>query len=162
MDKYFDETGKVFRKPKNINSEWRISCYVIIRSDVGKILMVQPTWNNNWELPGGGIEKEESIKAGIVRECYEETGYRIVVTTNEPISVGERNFYSKALDKFFKSVILVYSGDLVNDIQDQGVINSVEKDEIASVSWIKPEELKQSNVNPIVWPSISKFLQTQK
>src|SRR3989338_2511903 len=132
MSIYFDETGQEHQKPDDINLEWRISGYALIQSDEKRFLMVQPTWNKSWELPGGGIEKEESIKEGIVRECYEETGYKIRIH-EQPIFVGERNFFSKA-------------------------INTVEKNEIANVSWVQSEELNQSNVHPIVWPAISKLL----
>ena len=156
MNIYFDETGKEHQKPGHIDSEWRISAYVCIQSDK-RILMVQPTWNKNWELPGGGIEKEESIKEGIIRECYEETGYKIEVH-DQPVSVGERNFFSKALGKFFKSVILIYAGNLIEKTPNQAMINTVEKNEIASVKWVRLEELNESNVHPIVWPTISEFI----
>lgn len=157
MEIYFDENGKVHEKPKDIKPEWRISGYVIIRSDDGKILMVQPTWNNNWELPGGEIEIVESIKNGIIRECHEETGYKIEVD-NDLISIGERNFFSKAMGQFFKAVILVYSGRLLNIIQDCDAINTAE---IARAEWVNPELLNELNVHPIVWPAICKFLGLQ-
>src|SRR3989338_7280028 len=157
MSIYFDETGQEHQKPDDINLEWRISGYALIQSDEKRFLMVQPTWNKSWELPGGGIEKEESIKEGIVRECYEETVYKIRIH-EQPIFVGERNFFSKASNNFFKAVILVYSGDLREMTQNREAINTVEKNEIANVSWVQSEELNQSNVHPIVWPAISKLL----
>jgi 8-oxo-dGTP pyrophosphatase MutT (NUDIX family) len=31
----------------------------------------------SWELPGGTIGDDEKFEAGIIRECYEETGVRV-------------------------------------------------------------------------------------
>jgi ADP-ribose pyrophosphatase len=32
--------------------------------------------DHSWELPGGTVEKDESVEAGLARECLEETGFR--------------------------------------------------------------------------------------
>ncbi len=160
MEIYFDEKGKNIEKPDDIIPEWRISGYALIELD-GKILTVLGSWSNSIELPGGGIEMSESIKEGIKRECYEETGYRVEVQ-DEPIHVGERNFYCTELNKYFKAVILVYVGNLISERQDTEVINTVEKDEITKVEWMAPTKLKEIDVYPIIWPAINKFLRTQE
>ncbi|QOR36863.1 NUDIX hydrolase [Clostridium sp. 'deep sea'] len=47
--------------------------------DKGKILLVQQYVDDNrkWSLPGGRVEKRESIQQALVREMFEETGLQI-------------------------------------------------------------------------------------
>lgn len=42
-----------------------------------KILLVQPCTLLYWNLPGGGINKNESPEAGAIRELHEELGIKI-------------------------------------------------------------------------------------
>ncbi|MFC4493431.1 NUDIX hydrolase [Streptomyces ovatisporus] len=52
----------------------------------GRVLMVYERERECWELPGGGIEPQESPRAAAVRELREETGQR--VTEDELRFVG--------------------------------------------------------------------------
>jgi 8-oxo-dGTP pyrophosphatase MutT (NUDIX family) len=157
---FFDEKGGKIRKPLNVKPKWRISGYALIVVN-GKILTVRTSRSNNIELPGGGIGINESIEEGIRRECYEETGYKIRVN-DEPIHVGERNFYCTELNEYFKSVILVYPGNLIDERQNIEVVNTVEKNEITKIEWTNVKELYEADVHPIVWPAIKKILRIQK
>ncbi|MDH6112884.1 8-oxo-dGTP pyrophosphatase MutT (NUDIX family) [Kitasatospora sp. MAP12-15] len=40
----------------------------------GRVLLVDPIYKEPWEIPGGGVEWDESPKAGAVREVKEELG----------------------------------------------------------------------------------------
>jgi ADP-ribose pyrophosphatase YjhB (NUDIX family) len=47
----------------------------VITDARGRVLLVHHTYGErNWELPGGGLEANESAEAGAVREALEETG----------------------------------------------------------------------------------------
>ena len=52
----------------------------------GKLLAIEledPTTRKRfWSLPGGAIEKNETIADAAIRETLEETGYRVVLTSN--------------------------------------------------------------------------------
>ena len=153
--KFFDVNQEPIEKPEDAVIHWRISGYPLVIKD-GKILTVTSTWNPLKELPGGGIEIGESIAEGVVRECYEESGYRIELGSNIPIHVGERNFYSDIDEKFYQAIILIYPARLLSDEQDESVINTVVENEIEKVEWIKLTDLTKEQCIPIIWPAIEK------
>jgi len=43
---------------------------------VGRVLLVEPVYKRNWEIPGGVVELNESPRAACVREVWEELGVR--------------------------------------------------------------------------------------
>jgi 8-oxo-dGTP diphosphatase len=51
---------------------------IVVRDD-GHILVVQRRDNQHWEPPGGVLELEETVEAGVRREVLEETGVDIQV-----------------------------------------------------------------------------------
>lgn len=157
-DIYYDESGREHEKPTVIEPEWRMSGYAFVRNQSGELLMVQPTWTtDHWELPGGGIEKTETLREGVVRECYEETGYRIELD-EQPFYVADRNFCNtnRGSERFYKSIIFVYRGRLVNEERNTDLLNK-EMDEISKIEWVDIETLTEANTQPIIWPVIKKL-----
>ena len=59
----------------------RLAAYVLMVDDQDRALLAW--WNGEghsdpeWSLPGGGIDFDESILGGVVREVFEETGYHV-------------------------------------------------------------------------------------
>lgn len=61
----------------------RIAAYAWVTDEQDRVLL---TWWNGegrfdpaWSLPGGGIDFDEAIRDGLVREVREETGYDVEV-----------------------------------------------------------------------------------
>ena len=150
MTIFYDETGKAVEKPEKAPVLWRISAYGCVVKEA-KILMVRAVLGNTWELPGGGVEIAESIADAVAREGVEETGCRLEVVGDLPLTVGERNFYSTPLQQFFHSLILVYPARMLD--YQQALIPGDPK-EIAAVEWVPLVELTEQNCHPIVWPAI--------
>lgn len=109
---YADYLDHIHEKPPDVVPRWRISAYALVSHD-HKYLLVKQMGRTDWELPGGGVEISESVQDGVVREVYEETGYRIRVGA-QPIYVGERKFFGLRDDACYKNVMLVYRGELVS------------------------------------------------
>lgn len=55
----------------------RISAACLLFNARGDLLVVNPTYKKNWEIPGGTVEKHESPRRGCEREVREELGLEI-------------------------------------------------------------------------------------
>ncbi len=51
---------------------------VIVDKDM-RVLLVEPTYKDTWEIPGGTVELDESPREAARRECREELGFDIDV-----------------------------------------------------------------------------------
>lgn len=106
----------------------RVAAYAVI-IDADRILL---SWFNGgphghgrpgWSLPGGGVEYDESVEQAIVREAWEETGYRIRLA--EPLTTD--SFTERAGSpadpggKPYKSVRILYVATIVG-----GTLGTVE------------------------------------
>jgi 8-oxo-dGTP pyrophosphatase MutT (NUDIX family) len=52
----------------------RIVAGALFRDETGRVLLVEPTYREDWLLPGGTVETDESPAAGCRREVLEELG----------------------------------------------------------------------------------------
>ena len=53
---------------------------MIVVNDQNEILMIRRTDNDNWAVPGGGMDLGESITDAAVRETKEESGITCEIT----------------------------------------------------------------------------------
>jgi 8-oxo-dGTP diphosphatase len=56
----------------------RVGCDVLLRDTLGRILIVNPEYKPDWDLPGGMAEANESPLDAVQRELREELGLRDV------------------------------------------------------------------------------------
>jgi 8-oxo-dGTP diphosphatase len=59
-----------------------VSVAAAIIDDRGRFLVIRRADNGRWEPPGGVLELDESVEAGLIREVAEETGLTV-----EPIAL---------------------------------------------------------------------------
>ncbi len=52
---------------------------VVIVDEEMRVLLVEPTYKDTWEIPGGTVELDESPREAARRECREELGFDIEV-----------------------------------------------------------------------------------
>lgn len=103
----------------------------------GKLLVIKDRFSVGYKLPGGHIDKDESIKDALVREVVEETGVHVHFQSIMNLGhfkngqFGETNLYIVCTAKALSSSI-----------------NINDADEIAEATWISPEDfLNDANVN---------------
>jgi 8-oxo-dGTP pyrophosphatase MutT (NUDIX family) len=48
---------------------------ILFRDSRGRVLLVEPSYKPNWEIPGGVVEADESPWAAATRELSEELGW---------------------------------------------------------------------------------------
>lgn len=56
-----------------------IASGVVVRSDDGRVLLLQPSYKPEWEIPGGMVEAGEDVVGTARRECLEELGFELPV-----------------------------------------------------------------------------------
>jgi 8-oxo-dGTP diphosphatase len=52
----------------------RLAAGALLTDEIGRVLLVRPTYKRTWEIPGGVVEDDESPRAGAAREVLEELG----------------------------------------------------------------------------------------
>jgi 8-oxo-dGTP diphosphatase len=67
----------------NLDKPYNISVYTIVRNDKGELLLLKRSKDSNnnpgkWDLPGGKMDLDETLKEALMREVREETGISIV------------------------------------------------------------------------------------
>lgn len=60
-----------------------VSVAAAVVNEAGQLLAVRRRDNGHWEPPGGILELDETIQAGLVREVQEETGVQV-----EPVALS--------------------------------------------------------------------------
>jgi ADP-ribose pyrophosphatase YjhB (NUDIX family) len=56
------------------------SVNVAVTNDAGEVLLIRRSDNENWALPGGGVDIGESLTQAAVRETLEESGIECEIT----------------------------------------------------------------------------------
>src|SRR3989344_409984 len=133
---FTDRKGNKVTKPKEKGVINRTSAYGIA-IDRNKIFLVKPTWKDELELPGGGIE-HEGIFDGLKREFLEETGFYIELINKNPVKTECTLFYADDIDTFFISKLLFF---LVRIKGNQNLL-LVDKNEIRGGDWYDLDMLK--------------------
>lgn len=108
----------------------KVAVKVILKSDKGNVLLVKPDYKDTWQMPGGGVEKDEDPKLAAVREVEEETGLKLDVRD------------LRLIDSIFKPkedyLFLLF--ECVN-LYDEDADYGVEDEEIEEYKFVHPSEV---------------------
>lgn len=89
---------------------------VLFRDSRGRVLLVEPSYKPNWEIPGGAVEADESPWATATRELAEELGW------DRPLGRLLVVDYVRPQDSRPEGVVFVFDGGVVNETDVVGIV----------------------------------------
>lgn len=121
-----------------LQMDTRPAAYAVI-IEQGKILLTHWTGERHperagWTLPGGGLEIGETAEEAVIREAYEESGYRVRV---DGIIAVDSKYYDDGRDKPFHSLRLLYRAFITSGRAEVTDVGGSTDD----VAWIPLEDL---------------------
>jgi 8-oxo-dGTP diphosphatase len=125
-----DVRGKAYQAPLN-KVHFRPGVYgVIIRN--GKILL-SPQWDG-YDFPGGGMEINETIEQALVREAYEETGYKVKI--GKLVACYQSFFKSDSQKDYWNALCLYYTCTIQSGKISTAGFDENEKVYAKAAEWI--------------------------
>ena len=112
----------------------RMAAGVLFRAVDGRVLLVEPSYKPNWEIPGGIVEDDESPWAGAARELREELG------SERPVGRLLVVDHVHAYDGRPDGMIFVFDGGVVTDADVAAF--SFADGEILSTGLYTPAEVR--------------------
>jgi 8-oxo-dGTP pyrophosphatase MutT (NUDIX family) len=70
----------------------KISVGALVLDEHGRLLLVNPSYKDRWDLPGGILERHEDPVAGLVREVREELGVECRVGELRAVDYGRSDW----------------------------------------------------------------------
>ncbi|MDX8140513.1 MULTISPECIES: NUDIX domain-containing protein [Lentzea] len=87
----------------------RMAAGVLFHDNAGRVLLVQPSYKDNWEIPGGAVDADESPWAAATRELTEELGWE------RPLGRLLVVDYVRPQDSRPEGVIFVFDGGVLDE-----------------------------------------------
>jgi 8-oxo-dGTP diphosphatase len=108
-----------------------VAAGVLFFDDAGRILLVQPTYKDHWDIPGGYVETGETPAQAAAREVREELG---IETPVGPLLIADWAPHPDEGDK----LLLIFDGGTLTADQLGGI--RLQADELASYALRDPVE----------------------
>lgn len=94
----------------------RMAAGVLFRDCDDRVLLVEPSYKPNWEIPGGAVEADESPWATATRELAEELGWA------RPVGRLLAVDYVRPQDSRPEGVVFVFDGGVVDETDLVGMV----------------------------------------
>jgi 8-oxo-dGTP pyrophosphatase MutT (NUDIX family) len=94
----------------------RMATGVLFRDKAGRVLLIEPSYKLNWEIPGGAVEADESPWDTAVRELGEELGW------DRPLGRLLVVDYVRPQDSRPEGVVFVFDGGVLDETDLVGMV----------------------------------------
>ncbi|MGW3952594.1 NUDIX domain-containing protein [Streptomyces sp. NPDC004752] len=112
----------------------RVAADVLLRDPAGRVLLVNPTYKPDWDLPGGMAESNEPPEETAGRELLEELGLKITVNGLLVVDwVAPHGPWDDQIAFIFDAGVLP---------QDQADQLHPRDEELSEVAFVEPEEAR--------------------
>ncbi|HQD21186.1 MAG TPA: NUDIX domain-containing protein [Arachnia sp.] len=111
----------------------RLIGHVLFRDEDGRVLLLETTYKEDWELPGGVVEPGETPRAAAEREVAEEVG--LVVELGQPLLTDWMPPHLGWSD----AVELIFDGGVL-DLATAAALTAHDR-EIREVHWVAPDDV---------------------
>lgn len=128
----------------------RVSADVLLRDEAGRILLVDPRYKPDWDLPGGMAEANEPPDHAAQRELNEELGLHVLVGA---LLVVDWVSPSGPWDDL---LAFIFDAGVLNDEQTAAL--TVRDDELAAFEFCSPQQA-QRRLRSYVWHRLAAALE---
>lgn len=144
--------------------KYRQSVVALILDSKGNILLVQKKNydNNQWDIPGGGIEKKENCETALKRELNEELGTINFKIINKSKIIDQFEWPDDVIANQLKSKGVTFRGQqrhqyLLMFIGDKKQI-MFPADELKAIKWVSIDKLDKHLIFPGQYVKIKSLL----
>jgi 8-oxo-dGTP diphosphatase len=127
----------------------RVVANVVVRDEDGQVLLVDPRYKPDWDLPGGMVEANEPPVNAAGREIAEELGIRITIGRLLVVD------WVPPHDPWDDSLVFVFDADALS-LKEQGRI-SLRDGELAGFQFCPPATAA-TLLRPYVWDRLKSAL----
>jgi 8-oxo-dGTP pyrophosphatase MutT (NUDIX family) len=110
----------------------RMSAGALFFDEAGRLLIVEPAYKPNWEIPGGAVELNESPYQACVREVKEELGWERPLQRLLCV-----DYLRESADKT-EALVFIFLGGVLTEEDKQSI--RLPEDELRSYAFVEPEE----------------------
>jgi 8-oxo-dGTP diphosphatase len=128
----------IVQPPERTFPAKRMAAGAFLLNQQGQLLIVKPTYRDDWLIPGGMIEEHESPRQACVREVWEEIGLTLAITRLLCVEYQSRDG-SKS-----ENIQFIFDGGVLSEAQIQQMV--IPSDELAEYTFIPyPDALQLLN-----------------
>lgn len=111
----------------------RMGAGALFVDDLDRVLLVEPTYKDHWELPGGVVEADESPYSAATREVIEELGLTVRLGRLLVVDWVPAGRYPG------DAVMFVYDGGVLTAAQATAI--DLQREELRSWAWCDAVEV---------------------
>lgn len=133
---------------------YRQSTSAVILNKLGQILIVQKSSykDNEWDIPGGGIEENENLEVAIIRELKEELGCNKFEMIKTSELTDRYEWPEEVINKKIAENKPVYRGQertqFLVKFSGEDFDLKPQAEEVREIKWVFPNELTTYFVFP--------------